>query len=178
MEFLVLIVFGAITAALANSRGRNAAGWFFIGFFFGCFGLILVLVLGDLKKEGAANSRLRDENRRLRETVRKDRMVADSRHEATTRRLGIHDRSLGLETGKLDELSEGEIPVAEEGATMESSDWFYSSDGNREGPVSFETLRLTWLSESINEETLVWCKGEPDWVPIREIPGLATALDA
>ena len=51
MEFIVLAVFGGIVAAIAHSRGRSPIGRFFIGFFAGCIGLILVLVLPDLNLE-------------------------------------------------------------------------------------------------------------------------------
>ena len=88
MEFIVLAVFGGIVAAIAHSRGRSPIGWFFIGFFAGCIGLILVLVLPDLNLEEERRSKLATENKRLKEQIRKERQVADQRHAETIGRLG------------------------------------------------------------------------------------------
>ena len=43
--------------------------------------------------------------------------------------------------------------------------------------MPFETLHLTWLSESINGKTLVWRKGMDVWVAIEGLDGMTTALD-
>ncbi len=98
MYFIIAGIIGVITALIASSKGRSAIGWFFIGFLLGLIGLIIVCVVGDLKKEQARQQRLRAENRRLREQVRKDRMVADRRHRKLNQRLGAHDRVLGVDT--------------------------------------------------------------------------------
>ena len=50
IEFSAAAVFGAIVAVIAHSRGRSALGWFFIGLFTSCIGLILVLVLPYVKR--------------------------------------------------------------------------------------------------------------------------------
>ena len=71
-------LFGTICAILAHGRGRSAVGWFFLGFFFGCFALVLLLVLPDLRLQEEKERALRRENRLLREQLRKDRMVADA----------------------------------------------------------------------------------------------------
>jgi len=39
------IAFGIVTALAADSRGRDAATWFFAGLFFGVFALVAVLVM-------------------------------------------------------------------------------------------------------------------------------------
>ncbi|MHB8107816.1 MAG: hypothetical protein ACYDH4_10385 [Candidatus Cryosericum sp.] len=39
------IVFGYLTSRIASSKGRNAAGWFFIGAFTGLFGLVVSLIM-------------------------------------------------------------------------------------------------------------------------------------
>lgn len=46
--------FGVVTALAASARGRNPAGWFFIGLFTGVFGLLAVLVMEDLSKRATA----------------------------------------------------------------------------------------------------------------------------
>lgn len=112
MQFLILAVFGAICAILAANKGRSAIGWFFIGFFFPLIGLIVILVISNLKEEEAKVRRLDQENRRLREQVRKERMVANRRHGDVQRRLAAHDRVLALDTA----------PPPEEEARLEYDD--------------------------------------------------------
>lgn len=62
MEFvLIWLGFAIVTAIAANSRGRGAGGWFFLGLIFGVFALIAVLVMPQVeasqtKDEGSAQS--------------------------------------------------------------------------------------------------------------------------
>ena len=42
--------------------------------------------------------------------------------------------------------------------------WFYSSDGKQQGPVSPEELEALARAGSVTRETLVWREGLPDWV--------------
>lgn len=102
LQLIIMAVFGALCALLANNKGRSAVGWFILGFLFPLLGLILVLVLPDLKKQQVREARLRDENRRLRERMLKDRQVADQRYDQINRRVGAHDRVLGVDTGGAD----------------------------------------------------------------------------
>ncbi|MCL5267273.1 MAG: zinc ribbon domain-containing protein [Bacteroidetes bacterium] len=44
-------LFAIVTSIAASSRGRCGAGWFFIGFLIGVFGLIIVLVIPRLDSE-------------------------------------------------------------------------------------------------------------------------------
>src|SRR5262245_27480292 len=105
VNLIVAVTMGTVCALIANSRGRSAVGWFFIGMlpgvlciFGGFLGLILVLVLPDLKVQQERERRLADENRRLRERLRKDRIVADQRHAEISRRVVAHDVALGVDT--------------------------------------------------------------------------------
>lgn len=43
--FVVLVLFGAVTAVVAKNKGRSAFGWFLIGVLLGPIGLILALVV-------------------------------------------------------------------------------------------------------------------------------------
>ena len=67
VQLLAGIVFGAITAAIASHKGRNVVGWFFIGFFTGCIGLIIVLCLSNVREEEARWRTAEDEQRIARE---------------------------------------------------------------------------------------------------------------
>jgi len=42
---VVMLVFGFTTARVAGEKGRNAVGWFFIGFFLSLVGLAIALAL-------------------------------------------------------------------------------------------------------------------------------------
>lgn len=170
-------VFGAIVAVIAQSRGRSAVGWFLIGFLAPCIGLILVLVLPDLKREQEQKERLRRENRRLKERVMKDRQVADQRHSDTIKRLGAHDAVLGLDTATEDERPP-ELPPATASSIDPDSRWHYaaSEDSGSEGPVPLNALRELWAAGEIDAESLVWSKGMSDWLPIADVPDLEQEL--
>src|SRR5262245_32653050 len=183
----VMCVMGVICALIANSRGRSAVGWFFVGFFASCIGLILVLVLPDLKVEQERQRRLADENRRLRERLRKDRIVADQRHAEISRRVGAHDVALGVDTsvvapaalpGSAPGAQYAGGPGAEVASDLRGSAWYWAQGLNRQGPADFEALRRRWQSGEVTTETLVWRKGMPRWTALREIPGLEETLDA
>ncbi len=174
-------VFGFICSSIASGRGRDAVGWFFVGFIFGCLPIIILLALPDLKQEGEQRRRLMNENRRLRETVRKNRMVADQRYDATEKRLKAHDRALGVDTRPFDELSEHEKPPElpqAAGSDFEAHEWFYAIGNERVGPVPFESVCDAWRGGDIHLASLVWRTGFDDWVRIDSVPGMVAAIVA
>ena len=184
IQLAVMVVLGSICAVIANQRGRSAVGWFFVGFFAGCIGLILVLVLPDLKAQEERERRLAQENRRLKEQLRKDRVVADQRHADVQKRLGVHDRALGVDTSGLPELPEpapahARVSVpASVPASVAAASWWYARDGKRLGPVTFGALRSLWSSAQLNDDTLVWTDGMGEWKSIGDHLPLRDALDA
>lgn len=50
--FIVAAIGGVVCASLAGSKGRNALGWFVIGFLLPLIGIILVLVLPAIDELG------------------------------------------------------------------------------------------------------------------------------
>ena len=157
------LVMAVITAIIANSRGRSAVGWFFVGFLAGCIGLILVLVLPDVKQQEAQMRRQEQENRRLREQLAKERQVADQRQGHVERRLGAHDQALGVDTSSPDALPPASAPPPlplTDGAT-----WFYARGQERLGPVTADTIRHLMHAKAIARDTLVWRDGMTDWTP-------------
>ncbi|MCB9877443.1 MAG: DUF4339 domain-containing protein [Planctomycetes bacterium] len=167
VQLVVMCVFGGICAAIAGSRGRSAVGWFFVGMFTGCIGIILVLVLPDQKEAEAREKRIRLENRRLREQLDKERQVADQRHQHVERRLGVHDEALGVDTSRPPQLPGGTAPaqLTETG----TGQWFYARDNERQGPVSAETIRHLLQARAIQRDTLVWSQGMQDWSELRHV---------
>jgi len=51
ITLIVMVIFGILCAYIANSKGRSAVGWLFIGFLLGLIGLIILLSVTDLKEE-------------------------------------------------------------------------------------------------------------------------------
>ena len=98
MVLIFMVILGAITAAIAHAKGRNAVGWFFVGFFFGLLGLIVAFVVSDVGAERAARDSIRSDNRRLREQLRQEKLKNQRFREHALRRIDAHDRHLGLDT--------------------------------------------------------------------------------
>lgn len=46
--------------------------------------------------------------------------------------------------------------------------WFYSSEGNRIGPVDIDVIKSKYKQGVINDETLVWKNGFLDWKKVKE----------
>lgn len=53
--------------------------------------------------------------------------------------------------------------------------WFYSKNGQQQGPISDQELVDQFKSGSISATDLVWKEGMPDWKPLREVPLLSAA---
>ena len=55
-------------------------------------------------------------------------------------------------------------------------EWFYTKDGQQQGPVSFEQLKMIASEGSINPAAeMAWRSGMSDWQPMSSIEGLAGA---
>lgn len=173
------LVFGVITALIAADRGRSAIGWFFIGGFLPCIGIVLVLVLPDLRREEQELSRTQLENRRLNEQLRKERMVADVRHSQVSQRLEVHDKALGVDTarqiGAIQPIAALPPPPIPNPRAVE---WWYVQDGERMGPVSFQTLKSLYEVRAIDGQTPVWCEQMSDWELIGALQDLERELCA
>lgn len=170
VQLVVMAVFGGICAAIANGRGRSPLGWFFVGMFLGCIGLVLVLVLPDLKVQEARLRQQEQTNRRLREQLAKERQVADHRHSHLERRLGAHDQALGLDTSERTELLPEQAAGGAPPPLPTGAQWFYARDKERLGPVSTETMRHLLQNRAIDGRTLVWREGMADWQPLAQSP--------
>jgi hypothetical protein len=182
---LIKVVFGGICAAIADSRGRNAVGWFFVGALFDCIALVILLVIPDLKKQQAMEQKLRDENRLLREQVRSNRLVHDQRLDTTDRRLAIHDRARGVDTSAPAEIAAPAAaatpPPPLPAGTRPGFDgvgWHYARQDRANGPVSFADLKALFRSGDLTAESLVWSDGMPSWTAARDVSGLMDAIHA
>ena len=185
MEFVIgnlfiHVLMGVICAVVASSRERSPVGWFILGFFLHCFGILLVSLLPDLGAERTKFEKLRSENRRLRERVKKDRQVSDHRQVELNRRLEAHDQALGMDTSHRAPALEGGGPpppaLPDASARWLSADWYYVLDGEAKGPIDFAELRLVLDEGLISNRSLVWFEGLEEWQPMGEVPGLAREL--
>ncbi len=166
-------MFGFICAAIASSKGRSAVGWFFVGLFFPCIGLIIVVCMDDLNQQRARHDRLHKENRRLKEQVALDRQVSDRRHEDVSRRLDHHDRSLQIDTRKetMGRLAGGP-PALPAGAVA----WYYANTDQHVGPIDEVELAELWRGGTIRPDTLVWREGMDDWKTVSDLEDLRERL--
>lgn len=92
------IIFGAVCAAVASSKGRSAVVWFLLGFLFGWIALIIIACLSNVKEEQSYRDRQSRENRRLREQLRQERIKGEAFRQHTQMRLDMHDHQLGVST--------------------------------------------------------------------------------
>lgn len=171
-------IFGVICAVLANNRGRSPIGWFFIGLIFTCVGLIVLLVIPDLKVEAQRGRKRNEEARRLREQLKKERQVADQRHEGVQGRLTAHDRALGVDTGaaapQLASPTPPPLPARRAVAAPESEVWHFARGTERIGPVTTSRLVRLFEEGDIDGATLVWREGMSDWksfIDVKELRG-------
>ncbi len=98
MGLLFCFIAGLLIAALAHHKGRNPIGWFFIGFFFHIFGLVVLLVASNKREEKAKFDQIENDNRRLHEQLRQERLKNEQFRKHTQARLDVHDETLGLDT--------------------------------------------------------------------------------
>jgi TM2 domain-containing membrane protein YozV len=53
-----------------------------------------------------------------------------------------------------------------------SQEWYYSVDGDRQGPIASAELKKLAEAKTIKPDDLVWKDGMPDWVQAKTIKGL------
>ncbi len=184
MELLLIyMVVGGITAAIASSKGRNPVGWFFLGFFFSCIAIILVLVLPNLKEIKAKEERLEEENRRIREQVRQEQMRLEAFREQTNLRLERHDQVLQINTAPRADAPLGlgagaAVPPSLPGNAPDNQlpVWFYVKGSNRCGPVSLGAVRALFTGGEVNAESLFWRTGMHEWQAGKNIPEIRNLL--
>jgi uncharacterized membrane protein YhaH (DUF805 family) len=58
-------------------------------------------------------------------------------------------------------------------SSRESAAWYYTTGGNRQGPVGYSALRELARTGGLNpRHDMVWTKGMADWAPSGEVDGL------
>ncbi len=176
LGLIVGVICGIICAAVASSKGRNPVGWFFVGFLIGIFGLILVLVVSNVKEEKARQTFMEQENHRLREQIRQEQIKSESFRAHAQRRLDAHDQTLGLDT-RADRTLEGPAPVAgyiesqqSDAPAVGATGWYYSMGGQNFGPLPWGNMAQMFQLGAIPRNVLVWTEGMTDWAPAERVP--------
>lgn len=182
MEILLIVnlICGTIAALVASHKGRNAVGWFLLGFFFGWIPIVIVAVIPNLKDEQARYERAQSERRRLREQLKMERMRAAKFEQLASERLDIHDRALGMDTsrGTPPELGAGAVAGAIEGPAAEDpAKWYFAPDGREAvGPLPLSEFAAAYREGRFGGNDLVWKSGWRDWRALADVDGLEDRL--
>ena len=205
VQLIIMVILGAVAAAIAGSKGRSAIGWFFGGLFLGLIGIIIVAVLPNLKEAEARRDHDRSERRRLREQLQQERMKSEAYRRHAAARLDAHDQHLGVDTRQLGALPQGHgghfglaageaDPLAEGGAAAfvggqpagafpepafdapRAKEWFYELRGESRGPVSEAAIRTGLANGRIHASTLIWREGMATWQAVSEVALFSTGF--
>ncbi len=201
LKMLIAVICGGIAAMIASHKGRNAAGWFFGGFFLQLIGIIIVAVLPNLNDKKAERERLERENRLLRERLHQEQVKSEAFRQHATKRLDLHDESLGIDTREAapplptpeDELlALPGVATAEAGQNGETAgassgevkrglmaqvlqpgrSWHYEANGGTIGPIPEEELIHKFQAGELDASTLVWSYDLDDWKAADQVPAL------
>jgi hypothetical protein len=190
MILVVALIFAVVCALIAHYKGRNPIGWFFIGFFFGVFGLIVILVVSNLKelKDREVHSEM--ERRRLREQLRQEQLKNEQFRKYTQVRLDAHDNRLQMDTRHIGPLLEqsGIRPLlgnaqdpANETVIVESNDknqrWYFQKGKSAEGPYPLEHIRQLIRQGRIDSFTRLWHETLVSWTPAGQVDTLRTEFN-
>lgn len=189
-QLIAGLICGIICASIASSKGRNAVGWFFIGFLFGIIPVIIVACLSNLNQEQAWRNSTERERRRLREQLRQERMKNEAFRDYSMGRFDAHDQALGMDTrsqqtalpGAGGGRTQGYLPTQQSAFPPVGSDpspvppadeaaavWYYELSGNSVGPVSAGDIRRLIRTRQILSSTLLWTEGLADWTPLNQV---------
>ena len=73
-----------------------------------------------------------------------------------------------------------QIPVQQTGAIPPPMpmpvQYFYASNGQQAGPVTFEQLQALFANRTVNKDTLVWKQGMANWTAIKDVEELKAFL--
>ncbi len=182
LQFLIMIAFGAVCSMIANGRGRSGLIWFFVGFIFTCFALIILLVLPNLELEEQKDVRHHQRHRRLQEELRQERMKNQAFRGHAKARMDIHDAALGVDTREQASPTPVELPappptpeipiVEGNPSELPAEGWFTAMPGrDAEGPHSIKNLVDLMNSGEVSKRTLVWnADHDPEWLPVKDTP--------
>jgi hypothetical protein len=173
------LIFAAITGVVAHNKGRNVLGWTLLGLL-GWVPLVIVACLPNLTEQAARDAHVAEENRRLREQLRQERIKSESFRQHAAARLDAHDQHLGLDTRALApglgagtqaaQLDAGQAAPAE---APDTPRWYYGLRGQTIGPVKASEILALIRNLVVTRQTLVWCEDLADWKAAGEVADFA-----
>ncbi len=170
MGIIILLIFGAICAAIASGKGRSALAWFFLGFFFPIIALIVVCCVSDLNEEKRYRSGQDRENRMLREKLLQEQMKLESLRQHAAHRLDEHDRLLQANTRNsapplMGNSLQPDIPQITniDDDLADESVWYYAVGGKHCGPLTRKVMIQLIEVGNIQHDTLVWNERWAEW---------------
>ena len=184
MFWVIAIIFGVVCALIGNSKGRNPIAWFLLGFFFGLFALIAVLICTNKKEQREKEEQMRMEQRRLQEQLRQERLKNEMFRKHTQSRLDTHDNILQIDSRHTQpqlETSDGQIfpdidspqqdPLDSMPGQIDPSEeiWYYMSGNNTAGPFSLEQINDFLLEGKMDPHTMIWTQTYDRWIPAGEV---------
>ena len=186
MDFGIIILIkaicGVLAAAVASHKGRSVVGWFFGGFFLDIIALVIILVIGNKKAEQIFRQHTLQEQRRLREQLRQERIKGEAFRQHTAARLDTHDQTLGVSTRSSRYLSgtqpAGQLQAGPGGpAAGGRVQWYYEVSGQTVGPVSEAQLKQLLASRQLAATTLLWSERLGQWTPASQIPTFGSVIN-
>src|SRR2546421_3789867 len=177
------LICGGACALIAHGKGRSPIAWFFIGLVLGVIGVVMSLVSSNRRQIDYTRIQQDQENRRLREQLRQERVKHETLREYTMRRLDAHDQVLGVDTRSLQALTtdnpQNLLPTAELANPASptpapepphSDAWYFEQNGETRGPVPPEVIHAMLAENRLSGTTLLWSDHLPDWRPAALIP--------
>jgi hypothetical protein len=191
--FLVFAFIAAvICGAIASHKGRSVVAWALLGFLFGIFALIIVAVLPNLAEQAARDNYVNEENRRLREQLRQERIKGESFRQHATARLDAHDNKLGIDTRQLGpalaagaqsaaQLTAGgdrtyDLVIPDGNSPDDVPRWYYGQEGRTLGPVRTSEIAALIRQQVVTPQTLLWSDSMTDWLPAAKVPAFYSSF--
>lgn len=184
----VNVIFAVISGVVAHNKGRNVVGWTLLGLL-GWVPLVVVACLPNLNEQKARESYQAEENRRLREQLRQERIKSETFRQHAAARLDAHDQHLGLDTRSAGPMlgapqTAGELGPANPLAAATPYDlsdpaaptgprWYYGRQGQTLGPVRASEIADLIRTQIITRETLLWSDEMADWTPAGDVATFA-----
>ena len=178
---VVYLIFAAITGVVAHNKGRNVLGWTLLGLL-GWIPLVIVCCLPNLKEQESRDAHIAEENRRLREQLRQERIKAESFRQHAVARLDAHDDHLGLDTRSINPAlgagasAAGQLGMgnaAPAGALYDLPRWYYGHRGQTMGPIKASDMTNLIRQFIITRDTLVWSEDLVEWQPAGQVAAFA-----
>jgi len=178
------IITAVICGVVAHNKGRNVVAWSLLGIL-GLIPLIIVACLPNLNDQIARDDYTNQENRRLREQLRQERIKSESFRQHTAARLDAHDQQMGIDTrtmgpalgagtqsaGQLN-AGDGTYDIAGSPSGLDAQ-WYYGQAGKTVGPVKATQIADLIRLQIILPTTLLWSETMADWRPAGEVGDFA-----